>query len=199
MNVGAVDPAGIVWVPAHGTQPGKLFMSDSEVDEPNYNSPYNLFSFEFPSQGTQGTPTSLTKYNIENFTKEPTGLAFNPLNGNLYISDDDLYKIFWVNPDNPSQKLGEFSVKPSGATDPEDIAINPNNGNIFIANGVPDHAITEVTSTGDFVSTVRLPDVIKDMEALAYDAVHDLFFVGGGFSSAFGSSTGRAASWIPST
>ena len=33
------------------------------------------------------------------------------------------------------------------------------------------------------MSTVKLPDVIKDMEALAYDAVHDLFFVGGGFSS----------------
>jgi hypothetical protein len=34
-----------------------------------------------------------------------------------------------------------------------------------------------------FVSTTTVPDVVKDMEALAYDATHDLFFVGGGFSS----------------
>jgi hypothetical protein len=192
-DMGAIDPAGIVWVPAHGNHPGTLFMSDSEVDEPaatngGFTGTNNLFALNDnltpqvdplrinPQQGSY-------KFDLSNFTVEPTGLAYNPLNGMMYISDDDQYKVFWVNPDDPTRKLGEFSVKPAGATDPEDIAINPNNGNIFISNGVPSHSITEVTSTGAFVSTTVVPDVVKDMEALAYDAEHDLFFVGGGFSS----------------
>jgi Bacterial Ig domain/RTX calcium-binding nonapeptide repeat (4 copies) len=177
-NIGAVDPAGIVWVPEHGGHPGTLFLSDSEVDEPPYNSPYNLFALN-----TDGTPQGDSfKISLDNFTKEPTGLAYNPLNGYLYISDDDLDKIFWVDPDNPTVKLGEFATRPVGGTDPEDIAINPNNGNIFISNGVPSHTIIELTSTGTPVSITTVPNVVKDMEALAYDAKHDVFFVGGGFS-----------------
>jgi hypothetical protein len=178
-NIGAVDPAGIVWVPAHDGRPGTLFVSDSEVDEAPYNSPYNLFALNL-----DGSPQGASfKYNLQSFTKEPTGLAYNPLNGYLYISDDDLHKIFWVNPDNPTVKLGEFSTPLVGGTDPEDIAINPANGHIFISNGTPSHNIVELTSTGDPVSTTRVPDEIADMEALAYDAAHDVFFVGGGFSS----------------
>jgi hypothetical protein len=187
-NIGAVDPAGIVWVPAHGSHPDTLFVSDSEVDEPNYNSLYNLFTLNLDGT-TQVDPDRINpagstfKFNLEGWTKEPTGLAYNPINGYLYISDDDLYKVFWVNPDDPTKLLGEFNVKPAGATDPEDIAINPQNGNIFISNGVPSHTITEVTKDGAFVSSTTVPDVVKDMEALAYDAQHDVFFVGGGFSS----------------
>ncbi|HET7802810.1 MAG TPA: tandem-95 repeat protein [Pseudolabrys sp.] len=178
-DIGAVDPAGIVWVPANNGHPGTLFLSDSEVDEPPYNSPNNLFALN-----TDGTPQGdAFRFNIENFTKEPTGLAYNPLNGYMYISDDDLDKIFWVDPNNPTVKLGEFATRPIGGTDPEDIAINPNNGNIFISNGVPSHTIVEVTSTGTPVSITTVPDVVKDMEALAYDPQHDVFFVGGGFSS----------------
>jgi hypothetical protein len=178
-NIGAVDPAGIVWVPAHDGHPGTLFLSDSEVDEPPYNSPYNLFALNL-----DGSPQGdAFKFNLQSFTKEPTGLAYNPQNGLLYISDDDLYKVFWVDPDNPTVKLGEFATKPIGGSDPEDIAINPNNGNIFISNGVPSHTIVEVTSAGTPVSVTTVPADVKDMEALAYDPQHDVFFVGGGFSS----------------
>ena len=100
----------------------------------------------------------------------------------MYISDDDLDKIFWVDPNNPTVKLGEFDTRPVGGTDPEDIAINPSNGNIFISNGTPSHQIVELTSTGIPVSITTVPAVVKDMEALAYDPQHDVFFVGGGFS-----------------
>ncbi len=192
-NIGAIDPAGIVWVPAHGSHPGTLFVSDSEVDEPastndGFTGTNSLFTFN-NDLTPQVDPARINpqqdsfKFNLASFTTEPTGLAYNPQNGFMYISDDDQYKIFWVNPDDPTKKLGEFSVKAAGATDPEDIAINPNNGDIFISNGTPSHSITEVTSTGAFVSTTTVPDVVRDMEALAYDAAHDLFFVGGGFSS----------------
>jgi Ca2+-binding RTX toxin-like protein len=178
-NIGAVDPSGIVWVPGQSGGAGTLFLADSEVDEAPYSSPYNLFALNL-----DGTPRDdAFRFNLQSFTKEPTGLAYNPLDGFLYISDDDAFKIFWVDPAHPDVKVGELDTLTRGGSDPEDIAINPVNGNIFIANGTPSHTIVEIARTGELVSTTYVPDVVQDMEALAYDHVHDVFFVGGGFSS----------------
>jgi DNA-binding beta-propeller fold protein YncE len=123
-----------------------------------------------------------------NFTNEPTGLAYDSGTGRLYISDDDLFKIFWVDPANPTVKLGEFDLKHLGCNDPEDVAVNPNNGHLFIVNadqvaGPTARSIIETDNTGTQVlSPIVLPAEIKDPEALVYDASHDVFYVGGGFS-----------------
>lgn len=178
-NIGAVDPAGIAWVPAQGSMPGRLFVSDSEVDESPYNSAYNLFMLNLDGS-PQGSPF---KFDLRGFTLEPTGLAYSPLNQMLYISDDDAYRVFWVDPANPTHKVGDLDVRRAGATDPEDIAIDPATGNIFVANGTPSHKITEITPNGDYVREYLIPSVVQDMEALAYDAQHQVFLVGGGFSS----------------
>jgi DNA-binding beta-propeller fold protein YncE len=123
-----------------------------------------------------------------NFTSEPTGLAFDPGTNRLYICDDDKFKIYWVDPANPTIKLGEFDLKHLGCNDPEDVAVNPNNGHLFIVNGdqvagPTANSIVEIDNTGTQVfSIINLPTEIKDSEALVYDASHDVFYVGGGFS-----------------
>ena len=179
-NIGAPDPAGIVYIP----ELASLFVSDSEVDEFDYD-PFTHYSSSAvdPNLYKLGlSGNSLAKFDLSGYTKEPTGLAYNPIDKKLYISDDDLYKVFWVDPANPQIVLGSFSTKPAGGSDPEDIAINPKNGNVFIANGTPSHTIVEVTTAGKLVSKTTIPDEVEDMEALAYDPLHDVFFVGGGFS-----------------
>ena len=104
------------------------------------------------------------------------------------ISDDDAFKVYWVNPANPTVKLGEFDLKPLGCNDPEDVAVNPNNGHLFIVNGdqvagPTARSIVEIDNTGTQIfSTIVLPAEIKDPEALAYDPAQDVFYVGGGFS-----------------
>src|SRR5919198_299892 len=64
--------------------------------------------------------------------------------------------------------------------------INPNDSHVFIVNGVPHSGgpctIVETTNTGALVSTLTLPTVITDAEALAYDAREDVFYVSGGLS-----------------
>jgi Ca2+-binding RTX toxin-like protein len=170
MSLRSVDPSGLAYVPGIG-----LFISDSEVEEGPFYRTNNLFRIQ-----TDGTAPA--QFSMLNFTSEPTGLTFDNIHNRLYMTDDDRYKVFWVDPANPTVKLGEFSV-PLAADDPEDIAFNPNTGTLFISNGLS-HSIVEVDANGNQVgATVILPgNIIIDPEALAYDAQHDVFYVSGGFS-----------------
>ena len=174
--LGSTDPAGIAYVPGMG-----FFVSDSEVEESPFFRTTNLWKL-------QPDGTVVQFYSLLNFTSEPTGLAFDSGTGRLYISDDDQFKIFWVDPANPTVKLGEFDLRHLGCNDPEDVAVNPNNGHLFIVNGdqvagPTARSIIEIDNTGTQVfSTIVLPAEIKDPEALVYDASHDVFYVGGGFS-----------------
>lgn len=174
--LGSTDPAGTAYVPGIG-----FFVSDSEVEESPFFGTTNLWLLQ-----PDGTP--IQSYSLLNFTNEPTGLAYDSGTGRLYISDDDQLKIFWVDPANPTVKLGEFDLTQLGCNDPEDVAVNPNNGHLFIVNGdqvagPTANTIVEIDNTGTQVfSIIHLPAEIRDAEALAYDPSHDVFYVGGGFS-----------------
>jgi Calx-beta domain/RTX calcium-binding nonapeptide repeat (4 copies) len=174
--LGSTDPAGIAYVPGQG-----FFVSDSEVEESPFFRTTNLWKLN-----PDGSP--IESSSLLSFTSEPTGLAFDASTGRLYISDDDRFKIFWVDPANPTVKLGEFDVKHLGCTDPEDVAVNGTNGHLFIVNGdqvagPTARTIVETDNTGSQIfSTISLPSEIMDPEALVYDAAHDIFYVGGGFS-----------------
>jgi hypothetical protein len=173
---GSPDPSGLAYVD------GTLFLSDSEVDESPFFGSNNLFALS-----TDGTLKPNGARSLLSFSKEPTGLAFDPIAGHLLVSDDRSYKVFWVDPANPAVKLGEFFTQPLGASDPEDIAVNPVTGHLFISNGsgntnTPGIIETDRTGTQVF-SRITLPSVIKDPEALAYDVLHDVFYVGGKFSA----------------
>ena len=170
--LGSTDPSGIAYVPGMG-----LFVCDSEVEESPFFRTTNLWKL-------QPDGSLVQSFSLLNFTNEPTGLAFDSGTGRLYICDDDKFKLSWVDPANPTAKLGQFDLKPLGCNDPEDVAVNPSNGHLFIANGsAGGRSIVEIDSTGTQVfSTIILPEEIKDPEALCYDASRDVFYVGGGFS-----------------
>jgi hypothetical protein len=179
--IGSPDPAGLAYVPSLET----LFVSDSEAEETPFFRTNNLFALKL--DGTLKTSGAMS---LLSFTDEPTGLAYDSGTNRLYVSDDDKFRIFWVDPADPTVKLGEFATNNSliHSFDPEDVAVNPTNGHLFICNGsqVSSSArtIVETNSTGTQVfSTVTLPSIIKDPEALVYDPTHDVFFVGGGFSN----------------
>lgn len=179
--LGSTDPSGIAYVPGMG-----FFVTDSEVEESPFFRTTNLWNL-------QPDGTLVQSFSLLNFTDEPTGLAFDPSTGRLYLSDDDQYKIFWVDPANPTAKLGESAdTRLVNIVDPEDVAVNPNNGHLFIVNGTGNSsqggpygaAIVETNAEVTTVyNVIQLPAEITDPEALAYDATNDVFYVGGGFSS----------------
>lgn len=169
--LGITDPSAI----AYDVRSGHLIVADSEVDEAPFYQAENLFAL--------GLDGSLVSRTALGFTREPTGLASDPESGRLYITDDDEYRVFSVNADNPNQVLWDFDTTRLGGIDPEDIAYDPVSGHLFICNGL-DRKVIEVDIYGtQTFSSFVLPQEIIDPEALAYDAEAGVFYVGGGFSS----------------
>ncbi len=168
--MGMVDPSAVVFNPFTNT----LIMSDSEVDEAPFLRPEDLYTV-----GLDGSAISTTALS---FTSEATGLALDATRGNLYITDDDKFKVFAVSIDDPTQVKWSFDTRNLGGLDPEDIAVNTQNGNLFIVNGI-NRTIIEVDNMGTtLINSFVLPSAIVDPEALAYDSQNNVFYVGGGFS-----------------
>jgi uncharacterized protein YjiK len=128
------DPMGGAYIPTSGT----LMISDSEIEE--FQRPYweggNVFSSTL--QGGFLPPVQ----DITSFTNEPTGIAFNPSNNHLFISDDNMKEVFEVNPGSDGRWFTgddtrtQFDTKVLGTNDTEDVAYNPFNGYLYLADGV---------------------------------------------------------------
>ena len=131
LNPPSPDPSGIAYLPAQD----RLLVADSEVEEMSIWAQVNLWKIH-----RDGTLDDTA--NIRPFTKEPTGLGFDPATGRLFISDDSARKIFIVLPGNDG-KYGtsddvrtSFSTTTFGNTDPEDVAFATATGELFTADGL---------------------------------------------------------------
>ncbi len=169
--MGMTDPSAIVYDPLTN----RLIISDSEVDEAPFSQANNLFTLQLDG--------SLTSSLSLQFTREPTGLALDASSRTLYITDDDDYRVFAVDADNPNTVKYSFDTLHLGGIDPEDIAVDTTTGNLFIVNGL-DRTIIEVDRLGQtLITSFVLPPEILDPEALAFDSDANVFYVGGGFSA----------------
>jgi hypothetical protein len=172
---GSSDPFGLTYVPSLNT----LFM----VDPQQLSDVNNLFALNLDGSLQPGGVSSLAW----GVGLKPAGLAFDPTTGRMYIADDNRLEIQWVDPANPTVELGHFSAQALGSTDTEDVAVNPNNGHVFIVNGGDFGApkIIETDGSGSQIfSVVDLTAAVQGQptgspEGVAYDPVHDVFFVAG--------------------
>lgn len=172
------DPAGITYL----NHLGRLLFSDSEVDEMSIWKGANLF--EMSLSGSLVRTGKTTAYSTE-----PTGVAYNPANRNLFISDDDKRKIFQVDP-GPDARYGttddivrsfDTSVFRS-SHDTEDVAYDYVRGVLYIADGLnsqvdrvspgPNGRFDGVPPKGDDVHSSFDTEHLgcTDPEGIAYDS-----------------------------
>lgn len=162
---GMGDPSGIAFVPGLDL----LYIVDSEHDESPYFSQTNLFV-------TTLDGTHVGSFSLRGFTREPTGIRYNPADGLLYITDDVNERIYTVEPTNPTVVIGVINLQPLGITDPEDPVIDPTTGHIYMLDGAS-RQFFELTTTGALVDVTTLPAAITDAEAMAYDPLRDVFYI----------------------
>jgi uncharacterized protein YjiK len=156
----ATDPAGIAYAPDSNT----LVISDSEIEE----SPAPYW------QGKNVWRTSLSgsilnTWTTTGFSWEPTGVAYNPINGHLFYSDDDAYRVWEVNPGpdgiqgTADDSVTWFKTVPFNCVDPEGLTYDAAEGHLLIADGEgaevwevdpgPNGVFNGVAPTGDDVIT----------------------------------------------
>jgi uncharacterized protein YjiK len=169
-NPPSPDPSGIAYLDPANTPSGsdRLFIADGEVDEiPTLFTGDNYFETTLP--GTLNRTGSSLSY-----SSEPTGVDLNPANGHLFVSDDNVDKIFEVIPGNDGlygssddTVVASFSTRPFGSFDPEGVAFS--GGNLFIADGV-NAEVYQVTTSGTLVSQFDTESLgIIDPEGIEYD------------------------------
>lgn len=123
------DPMGAAYIPSSN----RLMISDSEVDEMAMFKRVNVYETTLSGSVTS---TFLTT----SFSREPAGIAYNPSNRHLFISDDDLAKVFELDPGadgkyfTKDDKRTSFNTKASRSIDAEGITFG--NGYLYIADGL---------------------------------------------------------------
>lgn len=193
------DPSGIAYV----THLGRLVIGDGEVNEMPIYAGANMFEATLTGSLT-GTWTTLA------FSGEPTGVAYNPANRHLFVSDDDDRQIYEVDPGadgrygTSDDRRTSFDTQVFGSTDPEGLAYDPLQRVLFIADGVnaqvyrvapgPNGVFDGVAPAGDdqVTSFDTQAHGLTDPEGIAYDSdLRQLYVVGNPESLVFQfSSTG---------
>jgi Bacterial Ig domain len=153
LNPPSPDPAGITYLPAAD----RLLLSDSEVEEMPIFQGANLFQV---TRGGQLTDTGVTTP----WSREPTGAGFNPVNGTLFVSDDDANRVFAVRP-GPDGRYGttddartSVNTLAFGSDDPEGTEFDPGTGHLMVVDGVNREVydidpVNEAFGDGDDVAT----------------------------------------------
>jgi uncharacterized protein YjiK len=128
------DPSGITYNPKDGT----LIISDGEVEEmPNLYAGINVFFITLSGQLLDGfTTTPMPIY-----SNEPAGLAYNPSNGHLFLSDDHALKVFDDDPgvdgrfNTGDDVIRSFSTASFGNSDPEGLAYDSWHNRLILTSG----------------------------------------------------------------
>ena len=118
------DASGATYLP----HSNRLLETDSEVNEKPIYQGVNQFEMELDG-------SLINTYDTTHFTKEPTGIAFDPDRNHLFITDDNAKMVY--ESDLSYNMINSFPVaKLDGkSVDPEGIAYNTWNGRLYIAGG----------------------------------------------------------------
>jgi Ca2+-binding RTX toxin-like protein len=185
LSPSAPDSSGI----AYRSDVDRLLVADSEVNEMPIFEGVNLW--EISRQGTKQYDTGTT---LE-FSKEPTGIAYDRVGERVFISDDDAGRVFEVTAGSDDRfgtsddAVTSFSVRAFGNDDAEDVAYDSTSGDLFVAEGNvqevwrvsagPNGRFDGVPPTGD--DTVGHFDVgvygSIDVQGITYSPVRNSLFL----------------------
>jgi DNA-binding beta-propeller fold protein YncE len=179
------DAMGIAYIDAWD----RLLMSDSEVNEiPSLFTGDNLFEIDHPGGTLHATASTI------DFSNEPTGVAFDPVRGHIFISHDDSGgRLFVVDSGSDGihftvdDEITTISTGSFGSGDPEGITFDRVRRSIFISDGV-DSEVYELDpgengifgDSDDQTSHFDTASLgVTDPEAITYDTLSgNLYLLG---------------------
>jgi hypothetical protein len=122
---------------------------------------------------------------------EPVGIAYNPADGHIYVTDDDQYRVYRYRFDSVGE--GGVAFGPPIATekidfgeryaDPEGIAYDARSGELYVASGSRDERVLKYrfhsdTNSFEYLDEFGVADHIRDPEGIGVDpATGNVFMV----------------------
>ena len=180
--VPCIDPAGITYHPPSG----HLFIADSEINE--VAAAFALIGaniFEISLNGD----TLYDSYDLTALgNTEPTGIAFSPVDGHFYVTNDDDTTVtrYSYSPGFGFAFDDDVdTVSSAGMDDPEGITVDPLTGLIYVADGGAESIIVysydgsgfDVLDILDLQALNAGPDSRADPEGIAFDFATGHLFV----------------------
>jgi hypothetical protein len=182
-NPASPDPSGVTYIPARD----RLMVVDSEVDETTGAGYHGVNLWQLTRTGTV-TDTGTT---FPAYSREPTGLAFDPATNTLFISDDSARGVHAVKPGadgrygTPDDTRTFVDAAAYGSDDTEDPAFDTVSRHLYFSDaiGAEIFRIDPVNGVfGDGNDVMTHFDVgqfgVNDAEGLAYDPARNTLLVG---------------------
>ena len=168
------DPAGIGYL----SFANSLLISDSEVNESPFFGTENLFESSL-------TGSLINTFDIRDFSREPTGVDYNPANQHLFISNDDADEIVELDPgadlvyDTADDSITIIDTEAFGSFDAEGVAFASDLGTLFVADGL-NSEIYQISTNGTLISSFDTASLgITDPEGIEYDlSSGNLYIIG---------------------
>jgi len=160
------DPSGIAYLP----ETGELLLVDSEVDEfPPLDTLPNVFYIS--SSGILNRTANTYK-----FATETSGIAVNPLNNHYFFSDDNVDKVFEIDPGPDSLFWTPDDVRTDKAIaiDAEDITFGKNT--IFVAGGNHGEILSFGLGADGIISSDDETPTTFDIDSYGFSDVEGIAF-----------------------
>ena len=142
LNPPSPDPSGVTYLPFSNS----LLVTDGEVEEVTNNITHfrgaNVWEMTLSGSIIRTTNVSKISPTLVPMVNEPTGVAYNPSNGLYYITDDDAFEVFILNPGvdrlpgTGDDTWTSFDTAKYNNGDPEGVAIDTWNNRVVVADGV---------------------------------------------------------------
>lgn len=190
---GSPDPSGVTYL----GQSRELLVVDSEVDEVTGAGWNNVNMWRARTDGSQtGTgaawgPNSATYAGKTGYSREPTGVGHDPNGNTIFVSDDNVKKVFVVGrgPDNTfgtrDDEVSAIDAGALGSGDTEDPEYDILSRHLFVLDGVGMEIFRIDPVDGVFGNANDVETQFdishlgpKDFEGLASNPARDTLFVG---------------------
>ena len=158
------DPAGITYLNFSNT----LLISDSEVNEQPFFGTENIFESSL-------TGSLIDTFSVLDFSREPTGVDYNPANQHLFFSNDDAEEIVELDPgadllyNTADDIITIIYTETFGSFDPEGVAFASDLGTLFVVDG-SNSEVYQISTNGTLISSFDTASIgASDPEGIEYD------------------------------